>query len=111
MIYYILVILAVLASACSQMLLKRGACKEYPTYVRQYLNGWVSSGYLIIGLAMLVNIYAMSKGVHMKEISILESVSYLFVPCLSRWLFKERITWKKASAIGIIIVGIIVFFM
>lgn len=111
MMYYIIVILVVFASACSQMLLKRGTSIEYSSFIRQYLNPWVISGYGIMGLAVIVNIYCMSKGVQVKELSIIESLSYLFVPCLSWMFFGEKITTRKVLAIGVIIVGIIIFFI
>lgn len=109
--YYILVILAVLSAAGAQMLLKKGASKYYDSYIRQYINPLVIGGYCIMGLVMLVNIFAMSKGVQVKEVSVIESLSYLFVPCLSWMIFKESITWQKLIAIGIIILGIFVFFI
>ena len=111
MIYYIIVILVVFASACSQMLLKKGASIEYNSFIKQYLNSWVVSGYGIMGLAVIVNIYCMSKGVQVKELSIIESLSYLFVPCLSWIFFGEKITIRKVLAIGVIILGIIIFFL
>ena len=110
MIYYLIVVLVVFASACSQMLLKKGTLIEYNSFIRQYLNPWVISGYGIMGLAVVVNIYCMSKGVQVKELSIIESLSYLFVPCLSWMFFGERITKRKALAIGLILLGIIIFF-
>ena len=59
---------------------------------------------------MALNIFAMSHGVKLKEVSIIESLSYLFVPLLSFLIFKEKLTWTKIVAISVIIVGIIVFF-
>ena len=56
MIYYVIVVLVVFASACSQMLLKKGASIEYNSFIRQYLNPWVISGYGIMGLAVIINI-------------------------------------------------------
>ena len=47
----------------------------------------------------------------MKEVSIIESLSYLFVPLLSWLFFKERITWQKAGAIAVIMTGVVVFFV
>lgn len=111
MIYKLIVILAVLSAAGAQMLLKKGASKHYDTFIRQYINPWVIGGYGIMGIAMLVNIYAMSKGVQVKEVSVIESLSYLFVPCLSWMIFKEHLSWKKIGAIGLIMVGVIVFFI
>lgn len=110
MIYYVIVVLVVFASSCSQMLLKKGASVEYNSFIRQYLNPWVISGYGIMGLAVIVNIYCMSKGVQVKELSIIESLSYLFVPCLSWMFFGEKITTRKALAIGLILIGVLIFF-
>ena len=109
--YYLLVIVSVLAAACAQMLLKQGAKKQYPSFLRQYLNLWVLGGYGIMGASLLLNIFCMSRGVQVKEISIMESFSYLFVPMLSWFFFKETVTWRKAGAIVVIMAGVVVFFM
>lgn len=111
MIYKALVVLSVLCAAGAQMLLKQGAKKQYPTFWRQYLNPWVIGGYAIMAASLLLNIYCLSHGVQVKEVSIIESLSYLFVPCLSWLVFKETITWRKAGAIAIIMTGIVVFFI
>lgn len=108
---YIVVISSVFFAACAQMLLKQGARKQYDAWWRQYINGWVIGGYAIMFGIMILNIFAMSRGVDVKEVSIIESMSYLFVPILSFVIFKERITWRRLGAIGIIIIGIIVFFI
>lgn len=109
--FYLFVVLSVLAAAGAQMLLKQGAKKQYSTFLRQYLNPWVIGGYGIMGLTLLLNIFCLSKGVQVKEISIIESLSYLFVPMFSWVFFKERITWQKAGAIAVIMAGVVVFFM
>lgn len=109
--YYILVISSVFLAACAQMLLKQGARQQYVQWWRQYANGWVISGYAIMFGTMIMNIYAMSKGVQVKELSIIESMSYLFVPALSFVVFQEKLTWRKNLAIAIIITGVIVFFV
>lgn len=111
MIYYLLVILSVLSAAGAQMLLKQGAKEQYQTFIRQYLNPWVMGGYGIMGISLLLNIFCLSHGVQVKEVSIIEALSYLFVPCLSFLFFKETITWRKAVAIGVIMTGVIVFFI
>lgn len=111
MMYKLLVVLAVFAAAGAQMLLKQGAKKEYASFWRQYINPWVIGGYGIMGASMLLNIYCLSRGVQVKEISIIESLSYLFVPCLSWLFFKEVINWRKAGSVAVIMVGIVVFFI
>ncbi len=109
--YKWLVMLSVFCAAVAQMMLKQGARKEYSSFIKQYLNFWVMGGYAIMGGTLLLNIFCMSRGVQVKEVSIIESLSYLFVPCLSWALFKEKITWRKAGAIAIIMMGIVVFFI
>lgn len=111
MIYYLLVIFSVFAAACAQMLLKQGARKQYATLWRQYANIWVIGGYLIMGGCMLLNVFCLSRGVLVKEIGAIESVSYLFVPLLSWMFFKESMTKRKVGAVAIIMVGVVVFFM
>lgn len=109
--YKLLVILNVFVAAGAQMLLKKGASREWGTFIRQYLNGWVVGGYSLMILTMVVNIYAIGKGVMVKDISIIESLSYLFVPCLSWIFFREKLGWMKIVAIAVIMTGVIVFFM
>jgi drug/metabolite transporter (DMT)-like permease len=107
--YYLLVILSVLAAAGAQMLLKQGAKQQYPTFIRQYINPWVIGGYGIMAASLLLNIFCLGHGVQVKEVSIIESLSYLFVPMLSWLIFKEKITWRKAGAIAVIMMGVVVF--
>ena len=107
--FYILVILSVFAAACAQMLLKQGARQNYVGFWRQYLN--VCGGYVIMACSLVLNIFCMSRGVQVKEVSVIESLSYLFVPCLAFLIFREKITWRKAGAIIIIIGGVILFFL
>lgn len=109
--YILIVILSVFAAACAQILLKQGARQGYAQWWRQYLNGYVVGGYAIMLAAMVANIFAMSRGVLVKEVSIMESLSYLFVPCLAFLFFKEKITHRRIAAIAIIITGVILFFL
>jgi len=109
--YILLVILSVFSAACAQMLLKQGAQKQYPSFIRQYLNPWVVLGYSVMGMSLIVNVLCLNHGVKVKEISIMESFSYLFVPLLSYIFFKETITLRKIMAIAIIMTGVVVFFI
>ncbi len=109
--YILISIGVVFIAACAQMLLKQGARKGYQPLWRQYLNGWVISGYGLMFAAMVANIWCMHQGLLLKELSIIESMSYLFVPCLAWAIFREPISRRKAIAIGVIILGVIVFFI
>ena len=111
MIYKIIVFCSVFSAALAQMLLKKAATISYPNFIRQYLNVWVVGGYSIMVVSMLVNIFAMSRGVQVKEVGAIESLSYLFVPILSWLFFKEKISLRKWGAIGLIMIGVVVFFI
>lgn len=63
-----------------------------------------------MGCSLLLNVFCMSRGVQLKEMGGIESLSYLFVPVLSWFFFREKITWRKAGAIAVIMVGVVVFF-
>ena len=108
--YYFLVILNVFVASCCQMMLKQGALKKYVPWWKQYLNPWVISGYAILGVTMILNILCMSHGVQVKEVGIIESLAYLFVPILSFFCFREKISWMKICAIATILLGITIFF-
>ena len=78
---------------------------------REYINIWVISGYSIMVLSLLINLWAIHIGVLAQEVSIIECINYLLIPLGAWWIFKEPITRRKMVAIGIIIVGVIVFFL
>ena len=109
--YLLMAIFSVLIASLAQILLKKGAMMTHTSFVKEYFNIWVVGGYLIMGSSLLINIFAMSRGIKLKEISIVESFSYLFVPILSYLFFKENITPRKIVSIIIIMVGITLFFL
>jgi drug/metabolite transporter (DMT)-like permease len=108
--YYIIVILSVLIASFAQMLLKKGAALPHESFIGEYLNRWVIGGYALLGLSLIANIFAMSHGIQVKDVSIIESLSYLFVPLLSLLLFRDRIGWRKWVAIAVILAGVFLFF-
>lgn len=108
--YWLVLFLAVIISASSQMLLKQGASKKYDSVVREYLNPWVISGYALMILSTLCIIYAY-RGVAYKNGAIIESLGYLLIMILSRLLFREKITKKKLVGNLIILAGVLVFYL
>lgn len=110
-IYHLVCGLAVLSSAGAQMLLKKGATMGYEPLWRRYVNPWVIGGYAVMGVAMVVNIFCMSHGVKVKELGAIEALSYLFVPLLAWLLLGEAVSRRKAVAIALVVVGVVVFFL
>lgn len=109
--YYLLVVISVLIASFSQMLLKSSSKVEHNSFILEYLNWKVIVGYGLMFVALVINIFAMSKGVLVKEVSIIESLSYLFVPTFALFFFNEKINKQKVIAIAVIMVGVVVFFI
>lgn len=109
--YYTLVVISVLIGSVAQMLLKSSSNTEHRSLLFEYLNWKVIGGYGLMFVSLFVNIFAMSRGVLVKEVSIIESLSYLFVPTLAFFFFNEKINKQKVIAIAVIMVGVVVFFI
>lgn len=110
-VWHLVVIGSLAIASLAQMALKKGATVKYPSFIREYLNVWVIGGYALMFLSMLIDILAVSHGVQVKELSTMESISYLFVPMLGRLFFGEKISLKKMGAIALILAGVVVFFL
>ena len=112
MIFYLIVILGVLASSASQLLLKKSASVEHRSPIYTLLN-WrvILAYYALLGLSLIANIFAMSKGVQLKDMPILEATGYIFVPLLTWLILHERIDRRTLASIGLILAGIVVFYL
>ena len=108
--FYALALFNVFVAAVAQMLLKKAAITTYKSFVREYLNPWVISGYSLMMFSLVSNVYVLSQGVLLKELGTIEAASYLFVPVLAFVCFREKINLRKVAAIVLILVGVVVFF-
>ncbi len=111
MIYYLIVIIGVFACSASQLLLKKSATVEHKSVIYEMLNWRVIFAYSIMLATLIANIYAMSKGVMLKDMPILEATGYIFVPMLSLLVFGEKLNRNSLLAIALIIIGILVFYV
>ena len=108
--YYALGILSVVIASCSQILLKKGAMKKYESFIREYLNVYVISGYIFMfGSVFLTMI--VYRGMNFMNVPVLEAIGYVLVPILSYFFFKERLTKKKMAGIACILAGIFVYYL
>lgn len=108
--YWIALFAAVFISAASQMLLKKGATIKRENIIKEYLNVWVISGYVLMVLSTLCVIYAY-RGVAYKNGAIIESLGYLLIMFLSRIFFGTKITKKKVIGNALILAGVLVFYI
>ena len=106
--FTIIFLTGVLVSAVSQVILKTSANKTHSSIIKEYLNLRVILAYTLFFGASLLAVTAyrhipLSLGV------VLESTGYIYIPFLSFFFLKERITKKKALGMVVIIVGILVY--
>lgn len=110
-VYHLVVIFSLFVAALAQMSLKKAATVHYDSLWREYLNVWVIGGYALMFLSMAIDIWAVSKGVLVKELSTMESCSYLIVPLFGMLFFRERLAPRKFIGIAVILAGVVVFFI
>lgn len=107
--YYALGLLSVTIASFSQILLKKGAMKQYDSFIKEYLNVFVLSGYvLMFGSVFLTMI--VYRGMDFMNVPVIEAVGYVLVPVLSYFFFKEKLTKKKILGILFILAGILVYY-
>ena len=108
---YLFVILGILSCSLSHLLLKKSAMVKHSSKVYEVLNPMVIIAYAVFFFALLINIWAMSKGLLLKEMAILESLGYVFVPILSFLILKENISRRTICATLMVVLGIFVFYL
>lgn len=107
--YYALGLLSVTIASFSQILLKKGAMKQYDSFIKEYLNVFVLSGYvLMFGSVFLTMI--VYRGMDFMNVPVIEAVGYVLVPVLSYFFFKEKLTKKKILGILFILAGILLYY-
>lgn len=108
---YLAVVTGVLVCSLSQLLLKTSARKKHRSPIFEVVNPYVMVSYLIFAAALVTNIWAMSRGVQLKEVALLESLGYVFVPLFAFLFLKESISKRTICAMLMILSGIIVFYL
>lgn len=110
MISYAILISSVTIAAFSQILLKKAADKQYASFIKQYLNPYVITGYLLTFFSLFLTIMAY-KGLEYKIGPLIESLGFIIVMILSRLFFKEKLTTKKILGTCIILIGIGIYYI
>ena len=88
--HYFFLIGSVLVAAVSQVLLKKGALHHYDSWIREYLNPWVITGYILMFGSVFLSIMGL-RGVDFFNAPVIDSLGYVLVPvCGSDCFFHER---------------------
>ena len=108
---YLLVIFGIFSCSLSQLFLKKSANREHKSKLFEVVNPLVIFSYGIFFCSLLINIWAMSKGLQLKEMAMLESLGYVFVPIMSFLVLKEHISRRTIIATLVVLLGIFVFYL
>ena len=108
--YYLLGIFSVTVASFSQILLKKGALQKYDSFIKEYLNVWVITGYLLMFASVFLTMIVY-RGMNFMNVPVLEAVGYVLVPVLSYFFFREALTRRKILGIACILAGIIIYYM
>ena len=109
-VYYGFLLAGVLAASFSQVLLKKGAMRSWPSLIREYLNVWVLGGDFLLVCSTVLNICGL-RGLSVLNGPVMESFGYVFVLFLSRLFFAERITKWKLAGVGCILAGMLLYYL
>ncbi len=108
MMYLLFALFAVVLTGSSQVLLKIGS-RYSDQFFKTYFNLATISGYALFLLVMVCSLIAL-KGLELKLFYAIASLNYAIVVILSAVLLQERLTWRKAASILLIISGILIFY-
>lgn len=108
--FLLVALFSVVIASFSQVMLKLGAGRKYPSKIREYLNVYVITGYGMLFVSMILTIVAYSRLSYL-SVPVVEAVGYVLVPVLSYFIFKEKLTGKKILGILFILAGIIIYYL
>ena len=108
--YLLIFVLSTFIAGFAQVLLKKGAMKKYDSFIREYLNPYVISGYFLMFDGMLLGVIGY-RFVEYKNGPVMESLGFIFVMILGRIFFGEKITKKKIIGNFLILAGVAIFYL
>lgn len=103
-----ILLLSALNASLSQVLLKISANQKERKGWAVYLNPYVVAAYGMLGVSMLMDIFAFTR-VDYKWGPVLASSSYVFVLIFARLIFKEKMQRHKLIGAGLILSGLLLF--
>lgn len=108
--YYLLGIFSVTIASFSQILLKKGAMNTYDSFLKEYLNIWVITGYCMMFASVFLTMIVY-RGMDFMNVPVLEAAGYILVPVLSYFFFQEALSRRKIIGIACILAGIVIYYV
>jgi len=108
--YLFIAFAAVVLTAFAHVLLKLGATRnlKYSWRLKQYMNFYVCTGYLIFIFVTIMNVYSY-KYLPLKYAIIILPFTFIFVTLFSIIFFKETIKKRQWISYILIIIGIVIY--
>ena len=106
--FYLLALFCQCLAAASQTLLKKSALKEHRGRFGDYLNPCVITGYLLLGICLLLSLINYRRLGYLRAVT-LEPIGYILVLIIGRFVFGERLTPKRLLGMACILAGICFF--
>ena len=106
--YAALMLAGTFISAVAQVLLKKEAQVRHGSVIEEYLNPRVIIAYIIFFGATFLSIFAY-RVVPLSMGPILEATGYIWVTIFGVTIFREKMNKTKIIALGLIIVGIVIY--
>ncbi len=107
-LYYGVMFFGVFIAGIAQILLKKAAGHEHKSWLGQYLNRYVVSGYTIMVLSTVCTLVAM-KQVPLSTTPVWNSFGIIWATLWGVTIFNEKMSRRKIWGIALIILGIILF--
>ncbi|MBR2706538.1 MAG: EamA family transporter [Mogibacterium sp.] len=106
--YLLVLFIATIFSAFSQVLLKQSARLEHKSWIYEYLNWRVITAYAIAFAVLFSTTYAYTR-VDMKYGPVIDTFTYVFVMLFSYFMLKEKFTKGQLAGNLIIIAGVLIY--
>ena len=105
--FMMLFVICVFVSSCSQIVLKKSANRNHKG-LKIFLNKETIIGYGIF-FTMTLCVTFIYRHIELTTGVLLESFSYIFIPALSWFFFKDKLNKTQWIGVGFIISGILVY--
>ncbi len=109
LVEYLIIYFSLVLTAFAHLLLKIGVSVD-PTVtgLKKYCHPYIISGYILMILAVVMNIRGL-RHVPLRDLAFILPFIYVLVPMLSAIFLKERMTYSKVKGTLLIIIGSIIF--
>ena len=99
-----ILLISVTAASIAQILLKKSAEREHPTWLAEYLNPFVIAGYGLLFASTVLTLLAL-KTLPLSWSPAVESVSYPLVAVLGYFFLGEKISRRQTAGFALILAG------